>query len=339
MQSSNGHIIYDDYHEISGSNLLNKQLFNNSGHLQKFANNILSLKDEELLLRPMACPQHILYFNLKPRSYRDLPFRIYETNTCWRNEATGAINGLLRARVFRQDDGHIFCTEDDVIYETRKFIKSLENIYNKLGFTEYKFYLATRPNEYIGEIESWNKAENLLRQSIPGITEAINEGAFYGPKIEIHLKDAFNRWWQCGTIQLDMFLASRMGVFYTDKDGSKKHPIILHRAIYGSFERMIGILLESTQGWLPDLFAPYHAILLPLDNQKADAILMQTQNLKILEFTGSINAAINIMYKKRISRLWIAGKKENFDEIVVRYNNNSQTQKKIVDAIKEVQFE
>ncbi len=332
-------VIKDNYHEISSANLLNKQLFEHSGHLQKFTHNILWLKDDTFILRPMACPQHILYFNLKPRSYKELPFRIYETNTCWRNEARGAVNGLLRARVFRQDDGHIFCTEEQVISEVQLFIKNLEFVYNQLGFIEYKFYLATRPEEYIGEIYEWDKAESLLKASIPGIQEAKSEGAFYGPKIEVHLKDAFDRWWQCGTIQLDMFLGSRLNVFYTDLEGNRKHPIILHRAIYGSFERMLGILLESTQGWLADPMIPYHVLLVCLDQGKAAKILQLSSNIRVLECHESLSAAINISYKYRIPRIWIAGTKEGVDEILVRYHDNTQSVKKITSAIDEVKFE
>ena len=221
-----------------------------------------------MALKPMNCPAHILIFRQGIKSYRDLPIRLAEFGCCHRNEPHGALHGILRVRQFTQDDAHIFCREDQIVEETRLFCDLLDSIYQDLGFADYAIKLALRPEKRAGSDEMWDKAEQDLRDAVRlagrdgpeyGWEELPGEGAFYSPKLEFHLTDAIGRTWQCGTLQLDYVMPERLDAFYIGEDGEKHVPVMLHRAIFGSFERFIGILIEHHAGRFPLWLAPVQA--------------------------------------------------------------------------------
>ena len=250
------------YQEISTPLLLDSGFWEKSGHWGKFRENMFASEIEEKThaLKPMNCPGNVQVFRQRIRSYRELPLRYIEYNYLHRNEPSGALHGMLRLRAFTQDDGHIFCTEDQVNSETAAFCDLLEDIYKTLGFTEYKVKFATRPEKRAGNDETWDKAESALEEAVKaaGLEYDIapGEGAFYGPKLEFHLTDAIGRNWQMGTIQVDFVLPERLDASYIGPDGDKHRPVLLHRAILGSFERFIGILIENYAGILPLWLCP-----------------------------------------------------------------------------------
>jgi threonyl-tRNA synthetase len=222
-----------------------------------------------MALKPMNCPAHVLIFRQGIKSYRDLPLRIYENGCCHRNEPHGALHGLMRVRQFTQDDAHIFCREDQIVDEVRKFCELADRIYRDLGFDKYAIKLALRPDKRFGTDEMWDKAETELRDAVKaaglateeyGWEELPGEGAFYAPKLEWHLTDAIGRTWQVGTIQSDRVLPDRLDASYVGEDGAKHQPVMLHRAIFGSYERFIGILIEHYAGKLPLWLAPVQAV-------------------------------------------------------------------------------
>ena len=229
---------------------------------------LVSGDGDMMAIKPMNCPAHVLIFKQGIKSYRDLPLRIYENGCCHRNEPHGALHGLMRVRQFTQDDAHIFCREDQIVDEVRKFCELADSIYNDFGFT-YSVKLALRPDERYGSDEDWDKAEEELRQAVIdagmateeyGWEELPGEGAFYAPKLEWHLTDAIGRTWQVGTIQSDRVLPERLDASYIAEDGERHRPIMLHRAIFGSYERFIGILIEHYAGKLPLWLAPTQAV-------------------------------------------------------------------------------
>ncbi|MEK7815936.1 MAG: threonine--tRNA ligase [Pseudomonadota bacterium] len=264
------------YREIRTPQLVDRSLWEKSGHWEKFHSEMFITESEKRLyaVKPMNCPCHIQVYNQGLKSYRDLPLRLAEFGSCHRNEQSGALHGLLRLRNFVQDDAHIFCTEDQIQAEVSSFIDLLHRVYADFGFKGIIYKLSTRPPSRIGSDESWDKAEHALEQALnsKGLQWDLQpgEGAFYGPKIEFSLKDSLGRIWQCGTIQVDFSMPGRLGAHYIAEDGSKQVPVMLHRAILGSLERFIGILLEEYAGALPLWLAPVQAVVLTITDQQAD---------------------------------------------------------------------
>ena len=269
--------VYRDngYQEVKGPQILDKGLWEKTGHWDKYRDNMFTTESEkrDYALKPMNCPGHILIFKQGIKSYRDLPLRYGEFGQCHRNEPTGGLHGIMRVRAFTQDDGHIFCTEDMILQECVAFTTQLQKVYRDFGFTKIIYKVATRPEARIGSDASWDKAEHALFESLrrSGCEFEITpgEGAFYGPKIEYTLKDAIGRQWQCGTIQVDFFMTERLDAEYVGEDGARHRPVMLHRAIVGSLERFIGILIEETAGALPAWLAPVQAVVLNITDAQA----------------------------------------------------------------------
>lgn len=265
------------YQEIRTPQLLARQLWEKSGHWDIFFKEMFTTATEntEFAIKPMSCPGHIQIFNQGIKSYRDLPLRFAEFGSCHRNEPSGALHGLMRVRGFVQDDAHIFCTEDQIQAEVAAFIDLLYGVYTDFGFNEVILKLATRPEARVGSDESWDKAEKALAQALDaraGLkwTYSPGEGAFYGPKIEFSLKDCLNRVWQCGTVQVDFSLPERLGAEYVTEQGERKTPVMLHRAILGSIERFIGILIEHYAGHFPLWLAPIQVVIMTITDKQRD---------------------------------------------------------------------
>ena len=270
--------VYRDngYQEVKGPQILDKTLWEKTGHWDKYRDNMFTTESEkrDYALKPMNCPGHILIFKQGIKSYRDLPLRYGEFGQCHRNEPTGGLHGIMRVRGFTQDDGHIFCTEDQIQPEVLAFTKLLQKVYQDFGFTDIIYKIATRPEARIGSDESWDKAEAALIHSLDASGCAYElspgEGAFYGPKIEYTLKDAIGRQWQCGTIQVDFSMPERLDAEFVGEDGQRHRPVMLHRAIVGSLERFIGILIEQHAGALPAWLAPVQLAVLNITDAQAD---------------------------------------------------------------------
>ncbi|MEK6731550.1 MAG: threonine--tRNA ligase [Pseudomonadota bacterium] len=266
----------NDYEEVFAPLILDRILWEKSGHWDKFDANMFTTMSEnrEYAIKPMNCPGHIQIYNQGLKSYRDLPLRMAEFGLCHRNELSGALHGLMRIREFVQDDAHVFCTEDQLQTEITTLIDIVLNTYHDFGFNDIVIRLATRPEKYIGTDENWQRAEKALEVALNekqlAFDWAPGEGAFYGPKIEFHLRDCLERVWQCGTIQVDFSMPGRLGAEYVAKDGSRQPPIMVHRAILGSIERFIGILLEHYAGKLPLWLAPLQVIVLNITDRQAD---------------------------------------------------------------------
>ena len=264
------------YQEVKTPTVMDKTLWEKSGHWQNYRDNMFTTSSEnrDYAVKPMNCPGHIQIFNNALHSYRELPLRLAEFGSCHRNEPSGSLHGLMRVRGFTQDDAHIFCTEEQIKDEVAQFIVMLFKAYQDFGFKDVLVKLSTRPEKRVGSDETWDKAETALKAALvenklefdlqPG------EGAFYGPKIEFTLKDSLSRLWQCGTIQLDFNLPERLGAEYVTEDNSRKHPVMLHRAIVGSMERFIGILIEHYSGAMPLWLAPTQAVILNIADAHAD---------------------------------------------------------------------
>jgi threonyl-tRNA synthetase len=269
--------VYRDngYHEVKGPQLLDRTLWEKTGHWDKYRDNMFTTESEkrDYALKPMNCPGHILIFKQGIKSYRDLPLRYGEFGQCHRNEPTGGLHGIMRVRGFTQDDGHIFCTEDMILDECVAYTALLHKVYADFGFSDILYKVATRPEARIGSDEIWDKAEHALMESLrrSGVEFVIapGDGAFYGPKIEYTLKDAIGRQWQCGTMQVDFSMAERLDAEYVAEDGSRRHPVMLHRAIVGSLERFIGILIEQHAGAMPVWLAPVQVVLTSITDAQA----------------------------------------------------------------------
>ncbi len=265
-----------DYQEVHTPQLVDRSLWEKSGHWEKFGDDMFYTESEArtYAVKPMNCPCHVQIFNQGLRSYRDLPLRMAEFGSCHRNEPSGTLHGLMRVRNFVQDDAHIFCTEEQIQSEVSDFIDLLYHAYRELGFEEIIVALSTRPEQRVGSDAVWDKAEEALETALKnkGLEFRLQpgEGAFYGPKIEFSLKDCLGRVWQCGTIQVDFALPGRLGASYVAEDGARREPVMLHRAILGSFERFIGILIEEHAGALPTWLAPEQAVVLTITDRQAD---------------------------------------------------------------------
>ena len=266
------------YQEVKGPQILDKSLWEKTGHWDKYRENMFTTESEkrDYALKPMNCPGHILIFKQGVKSYRDLPLRYGEFGACHRNEPSGGLHGIMRVRAFTQDDGHIFCSEDQIQSEVTAFTTLLQKVYKDFGFDHIIYKLSTRPEKRIGSDESWDKAENALAEGLRAsgceFTYLPGEGAFYGPKIEYTLKDAIGREWQCGTIQVDPNLPERLDAEYVGEDGARHRPVMLHRAIVGSLERFIGILIEQHAGAMPVWLAPVQVVVTGITDAQADYV-------------------------------------------------------------------
>ena len=326
------------YSEVNTPEVVDRKLWETSGHWDKYRENMFITEiDEEHAnekrtnaLKPMNCPNHVQIYNQRIKSYRDLPFRLSEFGKCHRYEASGTMHGLMRVRGFAQDDGHIFCTEDQIESETKGFIDLLSAMYKDLGFTEFKIKLSTRPEQRIGSDASWDKAEKALEDAIEKLELEYfideGDGAFYGPKLDFVLTDAIGRKWQCGTLQVDFNLPGRFDSTFVGEDGAKYTPVLLHRAGLGSFERFIGILLENYEGKLPFWLAPTQVVLAAITDEANE----YTVNLNNTLVNEGIRSELDIRneqisYKVRehslqkIPYIVAIGKKEiNYNTVSVR---------------------
>jgi threonyl-tRNA synthetase len=280
------------YQEVKGPQILDKSLWEKTGHWDKYRDNMFTTESEkrDYALKPMNCPGHILIYKQGIKSYRDLPLRYGEFGQCHRNEPSGSLHGIMRVRGFTQDDGHIFCTEDQILDECNTFTALLQKVYADFGFTEILYKVATRPQQRIGADHLWDKAEQALMQSLQNsgcqYVIAQGDGAFYGPKIEYTLKDALGRQWQCGTIQVDFSLPDRLDAEYVTETGERKAPVLLHRAILGSLERFIGILIEQHAGALPTWLSPVQVMVLSITEAHAEYAqsvvqMLQKQGIRV----------------------------------------------------------
>lgn len=266
----------NDYQEVKAPQLLDRSLWEKSGHWSKYKENMFTTESENryYALKPMNCPGHIQIFNSAVRSYRDLPIRYGEFGACHRNEPSGSLHGLMRVRGFTQDDGHIFCTEDQILSECTAYTKLVQKVYADYGFTDISYKIATRPEKRIGDDATWDKAEKALMDALDASDIKYDilpgEGAFYGPKIEYHLRDSLGRGWQCGTIQVDFQMPARLGAEYVTESNGRATPVMLHRAIVGSLERFIGMLLEHYAGQLPPWLAPVQVAVANITDDQAD---------------------------------------------------------------------
>lgn len=283
------------YREVKTPQIMDKTFWEKSGHWANYKDNMFLTASEkrEYAVKPMNCPGHVQIFNNTLRSYRDLPMRLAEFGSCHRNEPSGALHGLMRVRGFVQDDAHIFCTEDQIAEETRKFNLLVMKIYQQFGFEHVSVKLSLRPEQRAGSDEIWDKAEQGLRDALTACgvewQELPGEGAFYGPKVEYHIKDALGRSWQCGTIQLDFVLPERLDAEYVAEDNSKKRPVMLHRAILGSLERFIGILIEEHAGSFPLWLAPVQMVVMNITEKQADYCREVVEQLKAAGFRAELD--------------------------------------------------
>ena len=278
--------IEHDYQEVRTPTIMDRTLWEKSGHWENYHDNMFTTASEnrDYAVKPMNCPGHVQIFNHGLHSYRDLPLRLAEFGSCHRNETSGSLHGLMRVRGFTQDDAHIFCTEDQVQPEVSKFIVMLNEVYKDFGFNEVLVKLSTRPEKRVGSDETWDKAETGLASALKqnGLAYDIQpgEGAFYGPKVEFTLKDSLGRLWQCGTIQLDFNLPVRLGAEFVDEDNSRKPPVMLHRAILGSMERFIGILIEHHAGAFPLWLSPIQLVLMNISQAQEEYTTRVAQKLR-----------------------------------------------------------
>ncbi|MCA0200959.1 MAG: threonine--tRNA ligase [Proteobacteria bacterium] len=311
------------YVEVNTPLLMDKVLWEKSGHWDKFRDAMFTSESEErvLAVKPMNCPGHVQIFNQGIKSYRDLPLRIAEFGCCHRNEPSGALHGLMRVRAFVQDDAHIFCTEEQIKSETKAFIELLQSVYKDLGFTEIRVKFSDRPPTRAGSDATWDRAEAALRDATDaaGLEWTLNpgEGAFYGPKLEFVLRDAIGRDWQCGTLQADFVLPDRLGAHYVGEDGAKHTPVMLHRAILGSFERFVGILVENYSGKFPLWLNPLQAVVCTITDDAAgyaNEVAQTLQAAGIRVETDLRNEKINYKVREhsltKVPVLVVVGKKE-----------------------------
>ncbi len=318
-----------DYQEVKTPQVVDRSLWEKSGHWDKFGDMIFSTHSEnrDYAVKPMNCPCHVQIYNHSLKSYRDLPLRMAEFGSCHRNEPSGTLHGLMRVRAFTQDDAHIFCTEEQIQSEVSNFIDLLYKVYADFGFDEVLIKLSTRPEKRVGSDEVWDKAEHALERALndKGIEWDLQpgEGAFYGPKIEFSLKDCLGRVWQCGTIQVDFNMPARLDATYVAEDGSKKTPVMLHRAILGSLERFIGILIEQYAGAFPLWLAPVQVMVMNITDRQAEYVEKMVEILKENGFRAKsdlrnekIGFKIREHTLQKVSYLLVIGDKEVEEGVV-----------------------
>jgi threonyl-tRNA synthetase len=323
-QYMRGRLAEAGYVEVRTPQLIDRALWEKSGHWENYAPNMFIAESEERILavKPMNCPAHVLIYRQGIKSYRDLPLRMAEFGACHRNEPSGALHGLMRVRAFTQDDAHIFCTEAQINSETVAFCDLLKSVYADFGFTEIAVKFSDRPEKRLGSDETWDRAEQGLRSAIEGARLAYTmnpgEGAFYGPKLEFVLRDALGRDWQCGTLQLDFQLPGRLGAEYVGEDGVARAPVMLHRAVLGSFERFIGILIEHYAGRFPAWLAPVQAVVMNITDGQAQyaaraAEFLKNQGLRVE--TDLRNEKVGFKIREhtlqRVPYLLVAGDRES----------------------------
>lgn len=353
------------YKEIKTPQLLDNKLWEKSGHWQKFRDGMFVVPDEIpsmeegkpivsmdanlLALKPMNCPAHVQVFNQGIKSYRDLPLRLAEFGCCHRNEAHGALHGLMRVRQMTQDDAHIFCRVDQIQSETEKFCALLDSVYEDMGFTEVRILLATRPETRAGDDSVWDLAEKSLGDALSATGRkfeiAEGEGAFYGPKLEFHLKDAIGRSWQCGTLQLDFVMPERLDASYVAEDGSRQRPVMLHRAILGSLERFLGMMIESYAGRMPLWLAPVQVVVATIVSDADDYAHQVVADLRAKGIRAEVdtrNESINYKVREhsvgRVPFIFVAGRREAEEKTVSirQLGSQGQTVKPVDDAIGEL---
>ncbi len=340
--------VYRDngYQEVKGPQLLDKGLWEKTGHWDKYRENMFTTESEkrDYALKPMNCPGHILIYKQGVRSYRDLPLRYGEFGQCHRNEPSGGLHGIMRVRAFTQDDGHIFCTEDQILSECSAFTTLLQKVYADFGFTNIIYKVSTRPEQRIGSDEVWDKAEHALMESLraSGCDYVISpgDGAFYGPKIEYTLKDAIGREWQCGTIQVDFSMPERLDAEYVGEDGNRHRPVMLHRAIVGSMERFIGILIEQYAGALPAWLAPVQVAVLNITDAQAEyaqnvAQTLRNQGVRVITdlHNDKITYKIRSHATQKLPYILVVGDKEKENgNVAVRARGNQDLGVMSVDS-------
>lgn len=335
------------YQEVKTPQIMDKTFWEKSGHWANYKDNMFLTASEkrDYAVKPMNCPGHVQIFNHALRSYRDLPMRLAEFGSCHRNEPSGALHGLMRVRGFVQDDAHIFCTENQIAEETRAFNLLVMKVYRQFGFKDVSIKLSLRPEKRAGSDETWDKAEQGLRDALAacGVTwqELPGEGAFYGPKVEYHIKDALGRSWQCGTIQLDFVLPERLGAEYVTEDNGRARPVMLHRAILGSLERFIGILIEEHAGSFPLWLAPVQMVVMNITEHQADYCRELAAKLRAAGFRVELDLRNEkIGYKIRDNSQYrlpyqlVVGEKEKQDnKVAVRKRGGEDLGQMEVDAL------
>lgn len=360
--------IYDDgYVEVKTPQLIDNKLWEKSGHWGKFRENMFVVPDEVpntdneehifsgkfeklMAIKPMNCPAHVQIFNQGVKSYRDLPIRMAEMGCCHRNEAHGALHGLMRVRQMVQDDAHVFCREDQILDEVKRFVKLFYNVYKDFGFEDISIRLATRPEVRAGADAVWDKAEKAMAEALEVLAldfdYAPGEGAFYGPKYEFHLRDAIGRSWQMGTCQLDFVLPERLDAHYIGADGGKHHPVMIHRAVFGSFERFIGVLLESTGGRLPLWLAPVQCVVATITGDAdsyAQTVYERLTDAGIRAELDARNEKINYKVREhsadaKVPVMFVVGNREAEEKTVAvrRLGSKEQSVEKLDEAINDL---
>lgn len=346
------------YFLVQTPQLMNKSLWETSGHWGKFKENMFIVEDEEttMAIKPMNCPGHIVCYETGAvKSYRDLPIRMAEFGLCHRNESSGSLHGVMRLRAFMQDDGHVFCTPEQIVSETLNICSILKEIYSAFGFNDIEVKFSDRPEKRVGSDEVWDMAEKSLMEAadVAGLSYTINkgEGAFYGPKLEFVLKDCLGRDWQCGTLQVDFNLPERFDIHYIDTDGNKQTPVMLHRAIVGSLERFIGILIENYAGKFPFWLAPVQIAVASVTDESANYAIEVLDLLKGAEFRAiadteneKINYKIRTHSVKKVPAIVIVGKKEMEEKTIsIRCLGSSETVTikfdEAIDYFKKIEFD
>jgi len=327
----------EGYVEVRTPQLVDRSLWERSGHWENYAPHMFIAESEERILavKPMNCPCHVMIYRQGIKSYRDLPLRMAEFGACHRNEPSGALHGLMRVRAFTQDDAHIFCTEDQTNSEAVAFCDLLKSVYADFGFTEIAVKFSDRPAKRLGSDATWDKAEDSLKQAVEsaGLDYTMNpgEGAFYGPKLEFVLRDAIGRDWQCGTLQVDFLLPERLGAEYIGEDGAAHRPVMLHRAVLGSFERFIGILIENYAGRFPTWLAPVQAVVMNITDGQAEYVakaaeFLRNQGLRVE--TDLRNEKVGFKIREhtlqRVPYLLVAGDRESGSNTLAVRTRNGQ---------------
>ena len=317
------------YQEIKTPQVVDRKLWEKSGHWDKFREDMFTTHTEnrDYAIKPMNCPCHIQVYNQSLHSYRDLPLRLAEFGSCHRNEPSGTLHGLMRLRNFVQDDAHIFCAEEQIQDEVSDFIDLVYSTYKKFGFEEVIIFLSDRPENRVGTDEQWDKAESALHEALQkkGIEYGLNpgEGAFYGPKIEFSLKDCLGRVWQCGTIQVDFSMPGRLGAEYTGRDDKKHVPVMLHRAVLGSLERFIGILIEEHAGKFPFWLAPTQVMVCNISESQADYAEKIAEKMRLAGFRAEsdlrnekVGYKVRAHTLERVPFILVAGEREKEENTV-----------------------
>lgn len=337
------------YVEVRTPQIVDRSLWEASGHWEKFGENMFVVESEDkvMAVKPMNCPCHVQIFKQGIKSYRDLPLRMAEFGSCHRNEPSGALHGLMRVRAFVQDDAHIFCTPDQIISETQDFCTLLKGVYRDLGFEDIRIKFSDRPEKRAGSDDIWDKAESALKEAAlaSGLEFSLNpgEGAFYGPKLEFILRDALGRDWQCGTLQVDFVLPERLEANYVGEDGQKHRPVMLHRAILGSFERFIGVLVEHFAGKFPLWLSPIQVAVASITgdaNEYASEIVKQLKQLGLRPHLDVRNEKISYKIRElshqKIPLIFVVGNREAQEKTVAirRLGGDAQQIMSLEEAIK-----